>query len=633
MAEKTTQDGQRLEFQTEVKQLLHLMIHSLYTHKEVFLRELISNASDALDKLRFESLTNKDILSEDTDLSIRIKLDKKAKTITISDNGIGMTREEVIQNIGTIARSGSKAFLDRLTGDQKIDSNMIGQFGVGFYSVFMVASSVKLITRRAGASDKAVEWESDGSSEYTIKETDKQSRGTDVIIYLKDEEGVYAEDWQVRTIIKKYSDFIAFPIHLPNDKGKDEVINETKPLWKRQPSEITTEQYEDFFKTVLGGFDAPALTLHSKTEGILEYSFVLFVPGKAQMDLFFPERKHGVKLYVRRVFVMDDCKELFPEYLRFVKGVVDSEDLPLNVSREMLQHNPIVEKMKKGLTGKVLGKLKELSEEDPKAFLNFWQQFGPVLKEGLHSDHENKEKLLEIVRFQSSLGDSKDDMVSLKQYTGRMREGQKYIYYISGENRAIVEKSPHLEVFREKSIEVLYMLDPIDEWIVPNIYNFEGKELRSITKGDVDLGDLGKDEKKEKDKVESAFKKLTERIKNILSDSVKEVRVTTRLKESPCCLVADEHDMGAHMEKMMKAMGQDYAPAKPIFEINGSHPIFANLNALYEKDAKSPLLEEWVKLLFDQALIAEGQMVKDPLAYSKRVNDLLVKVSGEAIKG
>jgi molecular chaperone HtpG len=633
MAEKAQQEGQKLEFQTEVKQLLHLMIHSLYTHKEVFLRELVSNASDALDKLRFLSLTQKDLLGDDPDLCIRIKLDKNAKTVTIVDNGIGMNREEVIQNIGTIARSGSKAFLENLTGDQKVDSNMIGQFGVGFYSVFMVASRVKLVTRRAGGGEPAVEWESDGSSEFTIKESDKAARGTEITLYLKDDAVTYAEDWQVRTLIKKYSDFIAFPIHLPNEKGADEVINQTKPLWKRPPADITAEQYNEFFKTVLGGFDEPSLTIHSKAEGVLEYSFVLFVPGKAPFDLFTPERKHGIKLYVRRVFVMDDCKELFPDYLRFVKGVVDSEDLPLNISREMLQHNPTVEKIKKALVAKVLGKLKELSEEDKKVFLTFWKNFGPIIKEGLHSDHENKEKLLEIVRYQSSLGDTADDVVSLKQYVSRMREGQKYIYYISGENRDIVEKSPHLEVFREKSIEVLYMIDPIDEWVVPNIYNFEGKELRSITKGDLDLGDLGKEEQQRKDKVESEYKKLAERIKNILADSVKEVRVTTRLKGSPCCLVADEHDMGAYMEKMMKAMGQEHAAAKPIFEINAEHPVFVNLNALYEKDAKSPLLDEWVKLLFDQALIAEGHALKDPAAYAKRVNDLLIKASAEAAKG
>ncbi len=632
MAEKTSQEGQRLEFQTEVKELLHLMIHSLYTHKEVFMRELVSNASDALDKLRFESLTQKDILGDDTELCIRLKLDKNAKTFTIIDNGIGMSREEVVQNIGTIARSGSRAFVEKLTGDQKVDSNMIGQFGVGFYSVFMVASKVKLVTKRAGSPEPAVEWESDGSSEYSIKDGDRQVRGTEITVYLKDGEGSYAEDWQVRSIIKKYSDFIAFPIHLPNDKGKDEIINETKPLWKRAPADITEEQYEEFFKTALGGFERPALTIHSKAEGILEYSFVLFLPSKAPFDLFMPERKHGIKLYVRRVFIMDDCKELFPEYLRFVKGVVDSEDLPLNISREMLQHNPIVEKIKKALVGKVLGKLKEFSEQDPKAYLAFWQQFGPIIKEGLHIDHENKDKLLELIRFQSSMGDTSADVVSLKQYVGRMREGQKHIYYLSGESRGVVEKSPHLEVFRDKSIEVLFMVDPIDEWIVPDIYNFEGKELRSVAKGDLDLGDLGKEEKKQKDKVESAYKKLSERIKNILSDAVKDVRVTTRLKDSACCLVADEHDMGAYMERVMKAMGQEFTPAKPIFEINAQHPVIANLNALYEKDAKSPQLEEWVKLLFDQAHIAEGHVIKDPKAYAKRVNELLLKASAEAIQ-
>jgi molecular chaperone HtpG len=632
MAEKTSSEGQRLEFQTEVKQLLHLMIHSLYTHKEVFMRELVSNASDALDKLRFESLTQKDILGDDTELCIRLKLDKNAKTFTIIDNGIGMSREEVVQNIGTIARSGSRAFVEKLTGDQKVDSNMIGQFGVGFYSVFMVASKVKLVTKRVGSSEPAVEWESDGASEFTIKDSDRQVRGTEITLYLKDGEGAFAEDWQVRSIIKKYSDFIAFPIHLPNEKGKDEIINETKPLWKRSPADITEEQYEEFFKTALGGFERPALTIHSKAEGILEYAFVLFLPSKAPFDLFMPERKHGIKLYVRRVFIMDDCKELFPEYLRFVKGVVDSEDLPLNISREMLQHNPIVEKIKKALVGKVLGKLKEFSEQDPKAYLAFWQQFGPIIKEGLHSDHENKDKLLELVRFQSSMGDTSSDVVSLKQYVGRMREGQKHIYYLSGESRAVVEKSPHLEVFRDKSIEVLFMVDPIDEWIVPNIYNFEGKELRSVAKGDLDMGELGTEEKKQKDMVESAFKKLSERIKNILSDAVKDVRVTTRLKDSACCLVADEHDMGAYMERVMKAMGQEFTPAKPIFEINAQHPVIANLNALYEKDAKSPQLEEWVKLLFDQAHVAEGHSLKDPQAYTKRVNELLVKASAEAIQ-
>jgi molecular chaperone HtpG len=629
MTEKT---AQHMEFQTEVKQLLHLMIHSLYSHKEVFLRELISNASDALDKLRFESLTNKDIMDSDTDLAIRIKLDKNAKTIVISDNGIGMTKDEVIQHIGTIARSGSKAFVEKMTGDQKADSNLIGQFGVGFYSVFMVASRVKLVTKKAGSSESAVVWESEGLSDYTIEDTEKTNRGTEITVYLNDTESSYAEDWNIRSLVKKYSDFIAFPIHMDNDKGNDEVINQTKPLWKRSPSDITTEQYEEFFKTALGGFDTPALTIHSQAEGMLEYSFILFVPGKAPFDLFTPERKHGVKLYVKRVFVTDDCKELFPDYLRFIKGVVDSEDLPLNVSREVLQHNPIIGKIQKALTTKVLNKLKEMAEQDPKTYLTFWQQFGPVLKEGIHTDPDNRELLLELIRFQSSIGETADDLVTLKKYTERMREGQNHIYYISAANRDIAEKSPHLEVFRAKSIEVLYMIDPIDEWIVPDIHTFEGKQLKSITKGDLDLGDLGKEEKALKEQTESSYKNLIERIKAILANSVKDVRTTSRLNNSPSCLVADENDMGAYMEKMMKAMGQDYTPAKPVFEINPQHPVIMNLNKLYEKDAASPKLEAWVKLLFDQAIIAEGQVIKDPNEYAQRVNDLLLSASAEALR-
>jgi len=624
------QKEQRLGFQTEVKQLLHLMIHSLYSHKEVFVRELVSNASDALDKLRFESLTDKSIMGDEPDMCVRVKVDKTAKTITISDNGIGMTREEVIENIGTIARSGSKAFVEKLTGDQKVDSNLIGQFGVGFYSVFMVASKVKLTTKRAGSDTKAVLWESDGESDYTITESEKCTRGTDIVIYLKNDAEEYADPFTVRSIIKKFSDFIAFPIYFPNEKGHDEIVNETKPLWKRAPLDITSEQYEEYFKQ-LGGFDKPAATIHSKAEGVLEYSFVLFVPAKAPFDLFMPERNHGIKLYVKRVFIMDHCKELFPEYLRFVKGVVDSEDLPLNVSREMLQHNPVIDKMKKMLVSKVLGKLSDMATNEPTAFAAFWQQFGPVLKEGVHSDYENKEKLTELLRFQSSLSAKADELVSLKQYVSRMREGQKHIYYISGENRELVEKSPHLEIFRDKGIEVLYFLDPIDEWLVNDLYNYDGKQLKSVAKGDLDLGDLGAEDKKQKDKIESAYKKLSERIKNILADSVKDVRVTTRLKDSPCCLVTDEHDMGPFMEKMMKAMGQEVPASKSILEINGNHPIFENLNALYEKEATSPMIDEWTKLLYDQALIAGGQPVKDVAAYSKRVNELLIKATKEAI--
>jgi molecular chaperone HtpG len=632
MAEKEGSQTQKMEFQTEARQLLNLVIHSLYTHKEIFLRELISNASDALDKIRFQSLTNSDMLKKDEELAIRIKLDKNAKTITISDNGIGMSRQEVIDNIGTIARSGSKAFLEKLTGDQKADSNLIGKFGVGFYSVFMVASSVRIVTKRAGSDEKATKWESSGESEFAISEADKNDHGTDITVFLKGEESVYSEDWQIRSLIKKYSDFIAFPIYLPNDKGKEEVINETKPLWKRAPSECTDENYEQFFKHALGGFDAPLATVHTRAEGVLEYSSLLFIPPKGQFELFNFERKHGVKLYVKRVFIMDDCKELIPEYLRFVKGVVDSEDLPLNVSREILQHNPMVEKIKKALVGKLLANLKEMAETDPQKYKSFWTEFGAILKEGLHVDYESKDKLLELVRFQSSTGASADDLVSLKQYVSRMREDQKEIYYITGERRDIVEKSPHLEVFKDKGIEVLYMVDPIDEFVLPNIPTYDGKQLKSITKGDLDLGELGKEEKKQQKKVETKFKKLAERVKNILADNVKDVRTTTRLKDSPCCLVSDEHEVGSHMEKIMRAMGQDVPAAKRILELNPSHPVIVNLNALYEKNPKDSNLEQWVLLLYDQALIAEGQTVKDPLAYTKRVNELIAAVSAQAMQ-
>lgn len=627
MGDTETNSKQSLEFQTEAKQILNLMIHSLYTHKEVFLRELISNASDALDRLRFESLTKPDLLGEDSELAIRIKLDPKAKTITISDNGTGMTKKEVIENIGTIARSGSKAFLEKLSGDQKADSNLIGQFGVGFYSVFMVASSVKLVTKRAGSDEPAVIWESHGEKDYSIEETVKTTRGTEITVYLKEEESVYAEWWNIKSIIKKYSDFIAFPIYLPNDKGKEEVANQTKPLWRRSTSEITKEQYEEFYQQAVGGFDKPLATLHNKAEGVMEYSSILFIPASSPFDMFSGERKHGVKLYVKRVFILDDCKELLPEYLRFVKGVVDSEDLPLNVSREVLQKNPVVDRIRKSLIGKILGRLAEMAESEPDNFRSFWQNFGSVIKEGVHTDPENKEKLLELLRFQSTTGTTKNDLVSLKTYISRMRPDQKDIYYICGESREIVEKSPHLEIFKEKSIEVLYLIDPIDEWLIPDIYTYDNKKLKSITQGDLDLGDLGKEENSARKKAESTFKKLSERIKNILSDSVKEVRVTTRLKNSPACLVTDENTPGVHMEKIMKAMGQEVPQQKRILEINAEHPILANLNARYEKDPKDVELEEWVRLLYEQAIIAEGQMVPDPLAYSQRVNSLLLKVS------
>jgi molecular chaperone HtpG len=619
---------EQMEFQAEAKQLLRLMIHSLYSHKEVFLRELVSNASDALDKLRFESLTNSAIKG-DAELAVRIKADKEAKTITVSDNGIGMSRAEVIDNLGTIARSGSKAFLERMTGEEKHDSNLIGQFGVGFYSVFMVAGKVRVVTRRAGSGETATAWESDGESSYTLSDAERDGHGTDVVIYLKDDESEFAESWQVRSLIKKYSDFIAFPIYLPNDKGEDEVVNQTKPLWRRPSAEVSQEQYEEFYHQALGGYGKPQSVIHSNAEGVLEYSSLVYIPEQAPFDLFSLDRKHGVKLYVKRVFIMDNCKELLPEYLRFVRGVVDSEDLPLNVSREMLQKNAVMERMSKALVSKILGKLKELADSDPKAYADFWKNFGPVMKEGLHTDYESREKIMELLRFKSSMCDGDGDFVSLKQYVGRMREDQKDIYYITGESREIAHKSPHLEVFRAKSIEVLYLTDPIDEWIISDIYNYEGKQLKSVTKGDLDLGELGKEEADKQKKAQTELKSLSGRMKEILAESVEEVRVTSRLKDSPACLVAGEHAMGAHMEKIMKAMGQTVPMSKRVLEINADHPIIRNMNARYEKnkDKNDPELAEWTMMLYDGALIAEGQTVQDPMAYLKRVNEMLVKIS------
>jgi len=631
MQPKNQQQPQNLEFQTEAKQLLHLMIHSLYSHKEVFLRELVSNASDALDKLRFEALTNPAI-NTSAELAIRITVDKEAKTVTVSDNGVGMTREEAIENLGTIARSGSKAFLEKMTGDQRADSNLIGQFGVGFYSAFMVANRVKVVTKRAGSDGGATAWESDGESSYTISDAEKEGHGTDVIVYLKDDEAEYAELWQLRSLIKKYSDFIAFPIYLPNDKGENEVVNQTKPLWLRPASEVTSEQYDEFYHQALGGYGKTLCAMHSKAEGILEYSFLLFIPAQPPFDLFSSfDRKHGVKLYVRRVFIMDNCKELLPEYLRFVRGVVDSEDLPLNVSREMLQKNAVIEKMSKALVSKVLGRLAEMAESDQASYKDFWKSFGAVLKEGLYNDYENREKLLELARFQSSMGDSEEDFVSLKQYVGRMREDQKDIYYITAENRAVAEKSPHLEIFKAKSIEVLYLVDPVDEWIVGmgGIGEYGGKQLKSVTKGDLDLGDLGKEEAEKQKAAQAELAGLSGRIKEILADSVEEVRATSRLKDSPACLVAGAQSVGAHLEKMMKAMGQEVPVSKRVLEINAEHPIIKNINARYGESPNDPELEDWVRLLYDGALIAEGRPAADPAAYLKRVNAMLEKASAK----
>jgi molecular chaperone HtpG len=628
--------SEKMEFQTETKQLLDLMIHSLYSHKEIFLRELISNSSDALDKLRFESLTNETIKCDPDKLAIKIVADKENNKITITDNGIGMDHDEIISNIGTIARSGSKAFLNNLSGDEKNDSNLIGQFGVGFYSVFMVAQKVEVLTRRAGT-DVAHRWISEGETSFELSEASRVESGTDIIIYLKEGEEEYSEDWKLRSLVGKHSNFVAFPVKMEKtteegegeektSKTEWETLNNTKPLWVRSASEVTEEEYEEFYTSSCGGFGKPIKTIHTKAEGTMEYSAVAFLPTSlSPMEMYNTDRKNGLKLYVKRVFISDDVKELLPEYFRFVKGVVDSEDLPLNVSREILQDNPIIPKIGKALTGKIFTELKKMSEKAPEDYAKFWKEFGPMIKEGFHSDYENRDKLLEIARFNSTEGDSSDYLTSFKEYISRMDEKQKHIYYITSENYDKAIQSPHLEILKDKNIEVLFLTDPIDEFVIPGLMNVEGKELKSVISGDLDLGELDeRDEEAEKAEAKR-LGKFIGRVKNILTEEVEDVRITTRLKDSPACLVAGEGSMTAQMEQMMKAMGQAVPESKRVLEINSDHPVVNQLNKLYEETPKGEELEEWITLLYEQALIAEGQMVPNQGDYVKRVNKLFEK--------
>ena len=631
--------SEKMEFQTEVKELLQLMIHSLYSHKEIFLRELVSNSSDALDKLRFESLTNSDINVDPDKLKIRIVPDKDANKITISDNGIGMNHDDLINNLGTIARSGSKAFLESLSGDEKADSNLIGQFGVGFYSAFMVANKVEVLTKKAGE-DQAYRWVSEGEGSFEISEASRPENGTDVIVYLNEDSKDYVEDWKLRSLIKKYSNFIAFPVEMPkapekDDDGNDiegpvefEVVNDAKPIWTRPASEVTEEEYEEFYSSACGGFGKPFKTIHTKAEGTLEYSAIMYFPTTlSPYEINNIERKPGMKLYVRKVFISDEIKDLLPEYFRWVKGVVDTDDLPLNVSREILQDNPKIKKIGKALTGKVFSELKKLAEKKPEEYKKLWKEVGVIVKEGLHSDYENRDKLLEIVRFNSTMGEDEEYLTSFKEYISRMREGQKHIYYIAGENYATVTKSPHLEIFKEKGIEVLFLTDPIDEFVVPQLFNVEGKELKSITASDLDLGDLEeKDEKAEKEN-EKKYKKFIGKVKNMLESKIEDIRLSSRLKNSPACLVNGAGALTPQMEQMMRAMGQPVPESKQILEINPTHPVIENLNELYKKDPKSEELQDWVSLLFEQALIAEGRQVPDAEAYTKRINKMLEKAT------
>lgn len=625
MSEKTK------KFKTEVQQLLDLMIHSLYSNKDIFLRELIANAADAIDKARFESLTNPDVAAE---WQIRIVPDKKHDVLEISDNGVGMSEKEVVSEIGTIAKSGTKAFLDALSNKEIQETpELIGQFGVGFYSAFMVADKVELITKRAGTDDPAVRWESAGKSSYTIDEAKRDEQGTTVRLHLKEEFKSYLEEWKLKSIVKKYSDFIEHPIVMPvtkkekdeSEKTEDETLNSQKALWLRPASEIKDEEYKSFYEH-LSHFDTePLRHIHFSAEGTAEFKALVFIPSKAPFDLFFPEqRKKSLQLYVRRVYICDDCPGLLPEYLRFIRGVVDSSDLPLNISREMLQDNPQIAKINKNLTRKVLSELKKLNEKDHDKYLAFYKEFGKVLKEGVHMDFENKEKLQELLLFET-MNSEAGKLVSLKEYCAAMPEGQKEIYFLTGESREALENSPHLEYFRSKGQDVLFMTDPIDEWVGQSLMEYDKKKLKAVGKGDIELDDDSKKEvEKKTKKAAKQHKSLVEYLKKRFESSVKEVRFSKRLTESACCLVSDEHDPSAHMERIFKSMNQAMPQTKRILELNPDHPLVDAFQKLYDKSAEHPKLGDFADLLYDQALLTEGSPIRDPLNFAKKLSDLMV---------
>ncbi len=626
-------------FQAEVKQLLNLMIHSLYSNKEIFLRELISNASDAADKLRFEGLTDKALFESDAELKIRVAFDPKARTVTVSDNGIGMSRDEVIANIGTIAKSGTREFLNSLTGDQAKDTNLIGQFGVGFYSAFVVADKVTVVTRRAGLTEEhGVRWESDGGGEYTLEVVAKESRGTEVTLHLREGEDDLCNGNRLRTIIRKYSDHITLPILMQVEEwdkdnsvykttGKDETVNQASALWARSKNDITEEQYHEFYKHVAHDFEAPLAYSHNKVEGRKEYTQLLYIPARAPFDLWDREHRRGIKLYVRRVFIMDDAEQLLPVYLRFVRGVIDSADLPLNVSREILQESKDIEAMRAGNVKRVLSMIEDLAENNKEKFATFWKEFGKVIKEGVVEDYGNRERIAKIMRFASTHSDTEAQDVSLADYIARMKPEQEKIYFVTAETFAAAKNSPHLEVFRKKGVEVLLMADRVDEWVMQHLTEFEKKPLQSVAKGRLELGKLEDEaEKKAQEKEEGDAKPLLERIKKALGETVKDVRVTLRLTDSPACLVADEHDMGANFQRMLKAAGQNVPMAKPILEINPQHPLVLRL----KDEADETRFTDLAKVLFDQSMLAEGGHLEDPAGFVKRLNQLMLALGASS---
>ncbi len=611
------------EFQSEVNQLLNLVIHSLYSHKEIFLRELISNASDACDRLRFLSLTDESLLEDDGELAITVDYDSDGSTVTVRDNGIGMTRDEVLENIGTIARSGTKEFVQSLTGDQSKDSNLIGQFGVGFYSVFMVGDRVTLTSRKAGSPPgEGVRWESDGNGQFTLETVEDAPRGTEIVIQLKDDAKEYADGHRLRTIINKYSDHISLPIRMPEmdgDKKKDsfETVNKGSALWARGKSEITQGDYNTFYKTLSYDSDPPLATIHNQVEGNLEYISLFFIPSRAPFDLWNRENRHGVKLYVRRVFIADDAEHLMPNYLRFVRGIVDSADLPLNVSREFLQHNKAIDKIRAASIKRILGELKRIAKAEPHNYQKFWNEFGQVMKEGIVEDHDNQETIAQLARFTTTRSEGVEQTISLDEYIERMPESQKAIYYVTADSHGAARSSPHLEIFRKHDIEVLLLSDPVDEWVVNSLNEYAEKPLKSVAKGELDPEELGDSETEAESKPAEELKPLLEKFKSVLSEQVKDVRASRRLTDSPACLVADEHDLGGNLERILKAMGQDAPAHKPILELNPDHPIIKDL------DPEADGFEDWARVLFDQAALSEGAQLKEPAAYVKRVNALL----------
>jgi molecular chaperone HtpG len=611
-----TATKETLGFKAEVKQLLNLMIHSLYSNKEIFLRELISNAADAADKLRFEALSNNALYESDGELRIRISIDKKARTLTVSDNGVGMSRDEVVQNIGTIAKSGTREFFQSLTGEQAKDAKLIGQFGVGFYSAFIVADRVTLVTRRAGLPEsEAVRWECDmtkGAGEYTIERADKAARGTDVILHLREGEDELLEDWRLKAIVRKYSDHIGVAVLI-----NEETVNQASALWTRPKSEISEEQYVEFYRHVGHDFEAPLAWTHNRVEGRQEYTQLLYIPSHAPFDLWDRQHRHGLKLYVRRVFIMDDAEHMLPAYLRFVRGVVDSADLPLNVSREILQQSRDVDAIRAGCTKRVLGLLEDLAAKDKDKYATFWREFGRVMKEGPGEDATNKEQIARLLRFSTTREDG--ETVSLADYVSRMKEGQDKIYHVTAESFLAAKNSPHLEIFRKKDIEVLLLHDRVDEWLVAGLAEFQGKPLASVARGEVDLSKI-KSEAEEPDHEVGKYADLLRSLKASLGEKVKDVRVSMRLTESPSCLVADEHDVGGNLARILKAAGQKVPQARPILEINPEHAI---VKRLAPGDVQ---FDAWAGLLFDQALLAEGGQLEDPAGFVKRTNELMLSL-------